>query len=321
MKIPAKLISLLAGALSPAGANAKLIILTYHRVLERADEYLEGEVTEQEFDCQVRFFSRYFNVLSLSDALARRAKGDLPSKALCITFDDGYADNYSCAMKILNKYGVKATFFIASGYLNGGIMWNDKIIEAVRNTRCQQVDLGALGLGEVVALSSVTERKQTIHNIISTVKYMPHEQREEVADSLTDMLTVVHTDTMMMNDSQVQELVENGMEIGGHTVRHPILAGLEQDQIEQEINDGVAYLEDLVGTKINLFAYPNGRKNKDYNQGAILAVKKAGLQAAVTTNMGVVTKNTDLTELPRIGLWEKDEIAVGKRLLKAYIKY
>ena len=75
------------------------------------------------------------------------ARGRAPARALAITFDDGYADNATVAAPILLRLGLPATFFVATGFLDGGRMWNDTVIEAVAPRRGPVLDLAPLGLG------------------------------------------------------------------------------------------------------------------------------------------------------------------------------
>ena len=121
---------MVASTLSPAGKNARLSIAIYHQVKEEDDELLGVSASAPIFDLQVEYFSKYFNVLPLHEAVQRLQDGTLPSRAACITFDDGYADNEAVALPILQKHGVSATFFVATGFINGGIMWNDVMVNS-----------------------------------------------------------------------------------------------------------------------------------------------------------------------------------------------
>ena len=117
--------------LSPGGAQARLSILIFHRVLPGPDP-LQPDVPEaQRFEQILRWVARWFQVLPLDEAVARLAARTLPARAVAITFDDGYADNATVALPVLKRVGFPATFFIATSFLDGGRMWNDTVIESV----------------------------------------------------------------------------------------------------------------------------------------------------------------------------------------------
>ena len=120
--------------LSPAGRRARLSVLIFHRVLPRPDPLFPGVIDAAGFDAICRWVKGWFNVLALDDAARRLRDGSLPERALAITFDDGYADNHDVALPILLRHGLPATFFIATGFLDGGRMWNDTVIESIRRT-------------------------------------------------------------------------------------------------------------------------------------------------------------------------------------------
>ena len=118
--------------LSPGQRNGRLSILIFHRVLAQVDPLFPEEVDAARFDVICGWLRRWFNVLPLDAAVRRLRDGSLPRRAAAITFDDGYADNHDIALPILKKHGLPSTFFIATGFLDGGCMWNDTVIEAIR---------------------------------------------------------------------------------------------------------------------------------------------------------------------------------------------
>ena len=122
----------LFGLLSPGGARARLTVLIFHRVHPGQDAMFPGEMHAATFRERMGWVREWFNVLPLDEAVAALARGTLPARALAITFDDGYADNFTVALPILQQLGLPATFFIATGFLDGGRMWNDTVIEAMR---------------------------------------------------------------------------------------------------------------------------------------------------------------------------------------------
>lgn len=287
------------GLLSPGGRGAKLSILIYHRVAPETDKLFPLEATAESFDAQLVALKAVFNVLPLSEAVARLQSGSLPPRAACITFDDGYADNFTVALPILQRHGLCATFFIATAYLNGGRMFNDTVIHAIRNSRDSRIDLTKLGLGEH-DISTAEAKRQAIDAILRKIKYLPLGQREETAEKLACLASDAPLpNNLMMDSKQVKALGQAGMEIGGHTARHPILAKLDKAAARREIAEGKEYLESLIGGKVRLFAYPNGNPGVDYLPEQVDIVRRLGFDAAVSTRWGVAKENSDIFQLPR----------------------
>src|SRR5262249_56576651 len=123
---------------------------------------------------QMRRGRDWFTVLPLPEAIERLRTGALPSRAAAITFDDGYADNCTVAMPILSRLRLPATFFVATGFLDGGRMWNDTVIESVRRAG-DELDLSSLGLGHY-SLPDATARRRAFAAILPALKYRgPHQ--------------------------------------------------------------------------------------------------------------------------------------------------
>ncbi|MET0116115.1 MAG: polysaccharide deacetylase family protein [Sedimenticola sp.] len=306
LKIPLTLVS-----------RKRLSILIYHRVHETNDPLVRNAIDRQVFDWQMRVISGAFNVLDLADAVSLMKSGSLPPRSLAITFDDGYADNYEVALPVLQKYDLTATFFVSSGYLNGGRMWNDSIIETVRTLPDGIFDLSSHGLG-IFNISSITDRRLCFQQIIDDVKHMPYEKRLEVVESISRHARSSLPDDLMMTSSQLKQLSDSGMTVGGHTVSHPILSMLEADTARDEIIQGKRALESILGKEIDLFAYPNGRPGTDYSDEHVNLVKGAGFKLAVSTAKGVSDIDTDLYQLKRFTPWDRTPGKFMARLIANY---
>lgn len=298
--------------LSPAGPNGRLSILIYHRVLKDADPLLPDVVDAARFESQMDALGRLFNVIPLSEAVERLRRGALPPRAACVTFDDGYADNFDVALPILKRHSISATFFISTGYLDGGIMFNDKVLEFVRQFD-GSLDLGNWGLG-VHSTFTIDQRLQAIRSLLSALKYRPMEERHRIMNEIADASNFRFPVDLMLKKEQVQALSAADMEIGGHTVNHPILAKLDSNAAASEIADGVAQLEGIVGRKVRYFAYPNGIPCVDYFPEHVQMVKKLGLEAAVSTARGVARYGGDLFQLPRFTPWDVQLSRFSSRL-------
>lgn len=299
---------------SPAGTRAKLTILIYHRTLAAPDPILHEEIDAAAFRRHMTLLSTEFNVMTLGEACARLARGTMPSRAVCVTFDDGYADNEQIALPILKSLGLRATFFVSTGYSDGGIMFNDGVIEAMRRAPTGRYDLSSLGFGQYEVGDSES-RRAAIDNVITCVKYRPVAERHALVLELAAAMKVALPQNLMMSTAQIRRLHDDGMEIGAHTVTHPILARLDASEASREIIDGKQRLEDIVGAPVSVFAYPNGKPGCDYGAREVGLVKKAGFAAAVATIRGVADCRTDMFQLPRFGPWDRDPRRLGARLL------
>jgi len=287
---------------SGIGKQKKLLILIYHRVLDEPDFMRPGEVDKNVFTWHMELMSRYFNVLSLKDALKKADEDNLPPRAVCITFDDGYADNYLNALPILNKFGLEATFFIADGFLDGGIMWNDCVIEGVRNVQGDKLDLRDFKLGDF-DVSNDGKKASVAETILKTIKHYEPNQRKEYAEYFFS-LTPKSAPEIMLTTEQLRKLYQSGMEIGGHTKTHPILATLDSAEAKAEIVENKQNLEKILNTQINFFAYPNGKPEIDYLPEHVQMVKAINYLAVVSTQWGVMNKISDRWQLPRFTPWD-----------------
>jgi len=305
------------GAFSLFGKSISqcLSILIFHRVRARADALFPHEPDAQTFDRLMRLVARSFRVLTLSRAADLLATGGLPPRALVITFDDGYADNADVALPILQRHGLFATFFVSTGFLDGGRMWNDSIIECVRTTSHQEIDLTECGFGHHT-LANAAQRRACVEALLSQIKYLDLPGREGALRQLQRATAVQALPTnLMMSSEEVRLLHRAGMEIGAHTVNHPILTALNAADAERELADGRAHLQDIIDAPVSVVAYPNGKPKRDFDRSHVAMVERLGFLAAVTTAPGAARTGDDLFQLPRFTPWARSLPAWSTRLL------
>ena len=306
--------------LSPGGARARLSVLIFHRVLPAADPLFPEEMDAPRFDTLCGWLRTWFNVLPLDEAVTRLTDGSLPARSLAITFDDGYRDNHDVALPILRQHGLTATFFVATGFLDGGRMWNDSLVEAIRRTDRASIDVAGLPGGELLpasgrlALDSLESRQRAIHDLLPRVKYLAPDVRQGFVDSLVAALDARDGVELMMSTAQVRALRKAGMQVGAHTVSHPILARLDAAAATEELTASRATLEAMLDEPVTLFAYPNGKPGDDYSPGTVDLVRRAGFKAAVSTAWGAARRNDDTWQLPRFTPWDRSRLAFGARL-------
>ena len=253
--------------------------------------------------------------LPLRDAVRCLYDGTLPASALAITFDDGYADNLAVAAPILRRHGMPATVFIATGYLDRGCMFNDVVIEAFRSTEKCELDLTEYGLGRH-PLGSVAERVAAIDRVLSQTKYLPLAERDARARDILRAAETAEPDGLMLTRDSVRKLVGSGFEVGAHTVNHPILAKTPSEKAWREICDGKRDLENLTGSPVTVFAYPNGRPGDDYLGEHVRMVREAGFSAAVSTAWGAASRASDALQLPRFTPWTRQPMKFDLLMLR-----
>ena len=292
-----------AAAMTDQLSGHRLSILVFHRVLAQPDPLFPGELDAARFDQLMCAVARGFTVLTLGQAMRLLAAGSLPRRALVITFDDGYADNCEVALPILQRRGLSATFFVASGFLDGGRMWNDTIIETLRFSSVPTLDLSEFGLG-ARSLDGPVQRRPTIDALLQVVKYQTPEQRVESLRRLTLLAGSPRLpDNLMMTTDQLRTMHRSGMEIGGHTIDHPILTTLRDDLAKAEIDGGRKALQALIDAPVEVFAYPNGVPDRDYDLRHVEMVRSLGFLGAVTTAQGAASPGADAFQLPRYSPW------------------
>lgn len=306
--------------LSPPGPSARLSVLIFHRVLARQDAMLPDEMHAARFAQLLGWIKTWFQVLPLDEAVQRLRDRRLPARAAAITFDDGYADNHDVALPLLEQAGLSATFFIATGFLNGGRMWNDTLIEAMRLSPLEQLDVSNFAPGYAdlpsLALHDWHARKRAAMQLIKRTKYLPPVERQQLVDTVATASKAKLPDNLMMSTEQLRAMHRRGMVIGGHTVNHPILARLSPEAARAEISEGRATLQSMLDAPIRLFAYPNGKPGEDYLPEHVGLVRDAGFEAAVTTSPGAAGVDTQPYEVPRFTPWDSTRTRFGLRMAR-----
>lgn len=303
-----------------SGKAAKLSILIYHRVLPRPDPMFEWVPDARAFERQMALLANNFVVLPLADAVKCLKDGRLPGGAVCVTFDDGYADNAEIALPILQRWGIPATFFISTGFLEGGCMWNDSVIESVRSASGPVLDLTSIGIG-CHSIESYAQRRHLGNRVLTALKYLSPNDRMERVAQIAKITSAKLPDHLMMIPEQIRELSNAGMEIGGHTVNHPILTSIDDNAAFAEIAQGKEELSSITRTPIKFFAYPNGKPGRDYQSRHVKIVRSAGFEAAVSTSWGAANQAADVYQLPRFTPWDKKPGRFMLRLIQNNLMY
>jgi len=295
---------MIAGLASLLMRRARHQTLIFHRVLQQPDPMSPNEPTADWFRGLIRMLALNFEIIGLSEALDRAAEGSLSGRTLSITFDDGYADNYTVALPILQEFAAPATFFVASGFIDGGRMWNDTIIETMRRLDEGRYEIDVPGQS-ACELTDWDSRRTAAALVITAWKHLPPAERQARVDDLARRIGDLPTD-LMMTRGQLRALSATpGVTVGGHTRSHPILAALSPGEARDEIEGGKHDLEAMLQRELTLFAYPNGKFAHDYRAEHASLVKEAGFGAAVATDWGTLDASTDRFAVPRFTPWQR----------------
>lgn len=289
-----------------SGPQRHATILRYHSVSSSGD-YRSPTISvhPEMFRRQMEFLSRHYRVLSLGETVRGLETGDLPSKAVAITFDDGYRDNATEALPILVRYNLPATFFVTSDAVLGkSAFWTGWLHRAVfsapENVLCTACStlLGReppaldretiyAGLAAQIDCARGTTRQQRLLLLNSAFPHMP--------------LLSMPSDFMMdINDLRVMRSA--GMTIGAHTATHRVLAGLPEDEAREELSRSKRELEQALDTPIEHLAYPNGHVTSNVDEAAIRLAREAGYLSAGTSRRGVALVGNSPHDLPRQGI-------------------
>jgi peptidoglycan/xylan/chitin deacetylase (PgdA/CDA1 family) len=279
-------------------------ILVYHRVAPDVDAFVTGTPLDV-FARQIGYVAQRCRLLSLTDLMAAADCGQIPARAVAITFDDGYEDTYLHAYPVLRVHGAPATVFLTTGLMDtDGGMWNDRLGLAIRAARAPMLD-GVPGCSPL-PLTTVAAREYALARALRALKPYPPAVRDEITERIgTTLGGGSSVPPRMLRWQQVREMHAHGIDFGAHTVTHPILTTLSAAEVRREITASKAAVEQAINAPVRHFAYPNGMAT-DFDDLTKQIVKEAGFTSASSMLFGTNTATTDRYALRRGGPWETD---------------
>lgn len=295
----------------------KLNVLTYHRVDEYVDPLKPHTLKLSLLRSQLKWLKKYFNVLSLPEAIELMERGELPAGAVCISIDDGYSDCYYHIYQALKEESLTANFFITTEGISEGGLWDEFVINAISfapNT------LGHIHLNDkVYDISTFRKRQESQSEILETIKYMTLDERQRVIENIYEQTRAPKPTPAFLSPNQIKEMHEGGMTIGAHTHNHPIMQVEEISVCEEQVTKGRQILEDIIGEPVDYFAFPNGKINKDFSEEHCILLEKLGFKGALSTNWGTLGDlSNDRFKIKRFTPWDETEWRFCFRLALNY---
>jgi len=311
------------------------IILLYHRVTRPDRDPQLLCVSPENFAAQLEALGRMRRVIPLSELARDLRRGHVKPGTAAITFDDGYADNIHEAAPILRRFGMPATVFATTAHAEDGLefFWDDldRIflspgrlpargrlqwedggfeIDLAQAAADSQAEAGGYARWTILDKIDPTPRHRAYRELCQLLHRAPIARRQLLLDQLQSWSGAARrTSCRMMTPAEMSQLSADGLiDIGGHTVDHPVLRAESPEVQRQQIVDNKATLESIVGRPIISFSYPFGTRH-DYSPETIAIVRESGYEFACANVAGNVTGASDPYRLSRciVRNWAADE--------------
>jgi peptidoglycan/xylan/chitin deacetylase (PgdA/CDA1 family) len=279
-------------------------ILYYHRVNEDADPFFPSTPTSV-FEREMAYLARRYKVVGLAELLDR-LEGGRPEALLAVTFDDGYRDNFENAFPVLQKYGLPATIFLATGSVDSREpLWFERLAGALKRTERAYVELET-DIPRRFPTRTQAERLEANARLLQLLRGMSDGERAARLEEILAWLAAPDCGRRgaMLTWDQARRMSAGRIEFGGHTVSHGFLARLAPEQAAWEVAECKRRVERELQAPARFFAYPNGRR-EDFAEWNKRMLRAAGYRAALTTIWGLNYRSTDPMELRRGGPWEE----------------
>jgi len=278
-------------------------ILMYHNFT--AGNKNSDSVNAEALSAQLEYVRRYFQVVPLAHIFEQLKTGrPFHRSTIALTIDDGRRNCYDVLFPLLKQLRLPATLFVVTSFIEReDWLWTDKILW-LSEQPSRPSELAAENLDQTfLSLNRLKPGARTrfVENLAAHMDvHIPGEPPPQYAPCSWD---------------QLREMAESGLvEIGSHTVTHPILSGVSDDECWRELTTSRQQIEEAMGRPVDSFCYPNG-KTEDYRPSQVQQVREAGYKGAVAANAGLVTGQANPYELPRLGVSGRDDaLSVSKNL-------
>ncbi|MCC7359376.1 MAG: polysaccharide deacetylase family protein [Anaerolineales bacterium] len=316
-----------------ARARPNALILMYHRVADLGHDPLLLAVTPAHFAEHLTVLARHYRPLSLLDACQALQQDHLPRRSVVITFDDGYADNLYHAQPILQLHQWPATVFVTTGPLleQYGFWWDElagscltpgempsalclTINGQERTWRISAEQTADWPAWNVLTAPWPSSRQALFRDLLALLRPLAHEEQQQVITALYQwrgQLPARSPTQRVLTTNELRELAaKDGIGVGAHTHRHPVLANLPASAQSMEIETSRERLKTILGRPITTFAYPFG-STADYTTDTCRLLEEAGVAAACTTRQDLVWAGTPRLQLPRMVVrdWSGEQFA------------
>lgn len=286
------------------------LILMYHGLTPAKTSPDWGQVPADKFEAQMHYLNSHYNVVTLARLLEMMASRRVEPYTATVTFDEGYGSTNKVAYPILKKLGIPATVYLTTGFITPQhdpvrYIWSDYISVLLTSSGESKLDLRPWG-SEEFDISDATRLYRARRRISIHLKALRTEDKDGVLKALEDRYAdrIDHaqfTDYHPMTWEEVGTLQREGLVgFGAHTRTHPILSRLDDRHLEDEMLGSRDDIRSRLGTAVDDFAFPSGRR-VDISPAA-LALARREFKSAATTVSRLNRLGQDPHFLYRIGI-------------------
>ena len=276
--------------------NRFVNVLLYHRVIDLATDPQLLAVDVDAFDAQIKYLKETYRIIRFEDDWR-----DIKEKAVVITFDDGYADNYLNALPILEKHRVPATVFVSTGNIDtNNEMWWDELeaLFLLNKNLPESIEVCGCKL-DLTTPEKIIKSYYEAHRLLKYVDYDLRKKELERLEIELKPLNYPRNEYRAMTSRELKMISESEMiTIGGHTVTHTALAKQQREIQEWEIRESKKFIEEIIGKKITTFSYPFGGV-LDYSSDTADLVRNVGYEKAAIVKEGLWDIGVNPYHIPR----------------------
>lgn len=285
----------------------KANILLFHRVHPMRDP-LWDPMDPKLFDQLLNYVSKKYTVLSMAEITSGdKLKSEKPIAA--ITFDDGYKDFIEYSLPLLKKHQLPSSMYVVTNCIDeNSPTWTYVVDHYFFHTNKLEIeDFPFEGLPEkylITKWNSKQERMKFGSSFKQFMKTISNEKRKLLLNHiLENFKDVISPSGMMMNWNEIKNLLIENVEIGSHTVNHPPLATLEnENEIKDELIDSGERIKQMTGKFPDAISYPVG----SYDKRVMRIAKEAGYRIGLAVNHKIYKPNRDdVFEIPRLELYNE----------------
>lgn len=277
----------------------RVITLLYHRVRKYEEDIQLLAVTPEHFSEQMMWLKEHYPIVGFGEDW-NKVEGD----AVCITFDDGYRDNFVTAVPILNKLRIPATIFVATGNIDTGReMWWD---ELERNLLISGEYPKEFHLSDELFectwdVGTAELREDLYYTLHWLMKQISVERRNDWIRQLQEWNGFQENgreENKCFQTSDSKDIDMSHILIGAHTVNHPVLSKLKAEEQQREIELSKRYLEKIFAKPVLTLSFPFGGIS-DYNEETLEVCKELGFSKAAANIPGIWENGNDQYQIPR----------------------